>query len=196
VSELTRIVDNFDVADQYADAVRRDILEEFGKVAVQECRRDCPVSAINDEGYVHMIDTIDYRVEDQDGTDQAYVEVFVLKDYASYVNFGNGRAKANPFFTNGMQRAEARLFDISIDIGRRQSTTVTSEAHDLDNNSGGANGDPLGGNVSVTSGWRAQSRDARGRFTAAPTTAPAKVGGSPLRASRGRNPMLRKRAGQ
>ncbi len=117
MSELTETFDGFDVAEEWASAARHQLLDEFGKLAVEEVKRDCPVSDINTPGYVHMIDTIDYEIDDGDGdADLGSVNVFVLKDYASYVNYGTSRMGAQPFFTNGMQRAQDRLDELAMNL--------------------------------------------------------------------------------
>ena len=70
----------------------------FERVAVEQC----PVSDIDDPGYIHLYETIGYEVDQESTYHQQWVTFYVIKNYAQFVNDGTSRMGPRPFFTNGV----------------------------------------------------------------------------------------------
>lgn len=81
-------------------------LRDAGDLFKKRARQECPRSARNDPGYVHLQDTIDYELDANMMDHYSVLTMYVVKDYAIYVNDGTSRMAPRPFFTNGVLAVE------------------------------------------------------------------------------------------
>jgi hypothetical protein len=88
------------------------VLEGCGMLFKERAVRDCPVSDIDEPGYVHLYETIGYEVSLATTYFQQWVTFFVLKHYAIFVNNGTSRMRPRPFFTNGLLAVERGVDDL------------------------------------------------------------------------------------
>jgi HK97 gp10 family phage protein len=99
------------ICDQIVDAVEQTIVHA-GDRYKKRARRDCPVSDIRTPGYVHLRDTIDYEADTGSLEHFMYLQMYVVKSYAEYVNNGTSRMAPRPFHTNGVLEVEEHYEDI------------------------------------------------------------------------------------
>jgi hypothetical protein len=101
-----------------------EALEEAGALYRKVAQDECPVSDIDEPGYVHLIETINYEVDTSSLQSQQYVTFFVLKDYAQFVNDGTSRMAPRPFHDTGVNAVSEGFEDIvertfrSLKLGR------------------------------------------------------------------------------
>lgn len=77
-------------------------LSDAGELFKKTARRECPVSKIRTPGYVHLRETIDFVTDADSMFYLAFVQLFVIKNYAIYINNGTSRMPPRPFFDAGV----------------------------------------------------------------------------------------------
>lgn len=79
-----------------------EVLDGAGTLYWNVARNECPISNIDEPGYVHLVETINYEVEPAPTFHMSWVTFFVIKNYAQFVNDGTARMPPRPFFTDGV----------------------------------------------------------------------------------------------
>ena len=88
-------------------------LEGAGRWFYMVAREECPVSDIDEPGYVHLVDTIGYDVDTATTMLQWWVTFYVLKHYAIFVNNGTSRMGPRPFFDRGINAMTEHFEDVA-----------------------------------------------------------------------------------
>jgi HK97 gp10 family phage protein len=88
------------------------VLDDLGQVFHSTAYDECPVSNIDEPGYVHLRDTIGYQISQPDTIGQQEVTFYATKDYAEFVNDGTSTMEPRPFFTDGLLAVEDKIDDI------------------------------------------------------------------------------------
>ena len=105
------------------------LLDDAGTVFWDVARNECPISTIDEPGYVHLVETINYDIADETTFYQTWVTFYAVKHYAQYVNNGTSRMPARPFFDKGLAA-----------VGDQIDGLILKRFHDLMN--GGPPGPP------------------------------------------------------
>lgn len=100
-----------DVAQEIREACAAT-LDGAGQLFKSTAYRECPVSTNNAPGYVHLRDTIGYEVDTESTFYQQFVQFYVVKDYAHFINDGTSRMAPRPFFSDGMMAVDDHFEDV------------------------------------------------------------------------------------
>jgi hypothetical protein len=90
---------------QTADLIEKtaaQVLDGAGERFWNVARQECPISDIDEPGYVHLVETINWDVDQETTFSQIWVTFFVEKSYAMFVNNGTSRMPPRPFFDMGV----------------------------------------------------------------------------------------------
>lgn len=78
------------------------VMSDAGELFRITAYRECPVSNINEPGYIHLRDTIGFELDQESTFYQMFLTFYVLKNYALFVNNGTSRMRPRPFFDWGL----------------------------------------------------------------------------------------------